>query len=479
MYHSVLILTGLLLCTLSEGVVARAQEARRPNIVFILTDDQGYGDISAHGNPILQTPHLDRLHNEGVRFTNFHVSPTCSPTRSALLTGRHEFKNGVTHTILERERLTLRATTVAQVLKSAGYVNGIFGKWHLGDEPDHWPNRRGFDEMFIHGCGGIGQSFPGSGGDVPGNSYFDPTILHNGIFEKTQGYCTDVFFDRALQWIGSVKDEQRPFFCYIATNAPHAPLHVRPEDEARYANRVGKPGLAKFFGMICNIDDNVGRLLEKLGDWGLENETLVIFMNDNGGTEGVGLYNAGMRGQKVTPWIGGTRASSFWRWPGTIQPADCDRLAAHIDFLPTLADIAGVALSDPLRQQVEGRSLWPLLQDANAEWADRTLFTHVGRWPKGAAIADYKYAGCSVLTKRWHLVSEKGPERRWQLFDLTRDPGEQQDVAGQNAEIVQSLDAAYDAWWNELPAGLVNEDAVPPQANPFKVLYEKQVGGGN
>ena len=168
----------------------------RPNIVFILTDDQGYGDLSCHGNPILKTPNIDRLHAEGVRFTDFHVSPTCSPTRSALLTGRHEFKNGVTHTILERERLTPDAVTLADVLKTAGYTTGIFGKWHLGDEPDRWPSRRGFDEMFIHGAGGIGQSYEGSCGDAPGNTYFNPAILHNGTFVKTQGYCTDVFFGR-------------------------------------------------------------------------------------------------------------------------------------------------------------------------------------------------------------------------------------------------------------------------------------------
>ena len=264
-------------------------EARRPNIIFVLTDDQGYGDLSCHGNPILKTPNLDRLHDEGVRFTDFHVSPTCSPTRSALMTGRHEFKNGVTHTILERERLTLKATTVAQVLKSAGYTTGIFGKWHLGDEPDHWPDKRGFDEMFIHGCGGIGQSYPGSCGDVPGNTYFDPTILHNGKFEKTKGYCTDVFFGQALRWIESVKGK-KPFFCYLATNAPHAPLQVRPEDEKRYADKVKNPNVAKFFGMIANIDDNVGRLLDKLKEWGIERDTLVIFMNDNGGTAGVSVY---------------------------------------------------------------------------------------------------------------------------------------------------------------------------------------------
>src|SRR6188508_2184924 len=209
----------LFFCTAS-ALFAAPLAGRKPNIIFILTDDQGYGDLSCHGNPVLQTPNIDRLHREGVRFADFHVSPTCAPTRSALLTGRHEFRNGVTHTINERERLTLNATTLPQVLQSAGYKTGIFGKWHLGDEPEYWPSRRGFDEMFIHGGGGIGQTYQGSCGDAPENTYFDPAILHNGTFVKTQGYCTDVFFAEAMRWIEKVKGKQ-PFYAHIATNAPH------------------------------------------------------------------------------------------------------------------------------------------------------------------------------------------------------------------------------------------------------------------
>src|SRR5687767_4983701 len=222
-------LTGVLTAMLALATTAsQPARATQPNIIFIITDDQGYGDFSCHGNPILKTPNLDRLHAQSVRFTDFHVSPTCAPTRAALMTGRHEFKNGVTHTIHERERMMLKATTVAQVLKTAGYTTGIFGKWHLGDEPEYWPSRRGFDEMFIHGAGGIGQTYPGSCGDVPGNTYFNPAILHNGTFVKTNGYCTDVFFAQALNWIDKVKGKQ-PFYCHIATNAPHAPLDVRSE----------------------------------------------------------------------------------------------------------------------------------------------------------------------------------------------------------------------------------------------------------
>jgi arylsulfatase len=473
-------LLGLVLFACLSGPIwaepAVSLKGRRPNIILLLTDDQGYGDLSCHGNPILRTPNIDRLHDEGVRFTDFHVSPTCSPTRAALMTGRHEFRNGVTHTILERERLTLQATTIAQVLRAAGYTTGIFGKWHLGDEPDHWPDRRGFDEMFIHGAGGIGQSYPGSCGDAPGNTYFSPAILHNGKFEKTTGYCTDVFFGQALEWMGSVRGKT-PFFCYLATNAPHAPLQVRPEDEKRYAGQVKDRNLAKFFGMIANIDDNVGRLLEKLREWGIERDTLVIFMNDNGGTVGVSVYNAGMRGAKVTPWLGGTRASSFWRWPGTLRPADVDRLAAHIDVFPTLVETAGAKLAPEVQAQVEGRSLVPLLVDPRAAWPERLLFTHVGRWPKGARPTDHKYAHCSARSPRWHLVCDsKDGSKQWQLFDVQVDPGEKTDVAEWRPEVVKELDAEYDKWWSSVQPGLVNEGSIGPKVNPFKELYEKQFG---
>lgn len=462
----------------AEAEPTASPEARRPNIVFILTDDQGYGDLSCHGHPILKTPHIDRLHAEGVRFSDFHVSPTCSPTRAALLTGRHEFRNGVTHTILERERLTLAATTLPQILRSAGYTTGIFGKWHLGDEPAYWPDKRGFDEMFIHGAGGIGQSYPGSGGDAPGNTYFDPAILHNGKFEKAKGYCTDLFFSQALHWIESVKGRQ-PFFCYIPTNAPHAPLQVRPEDERRYAGQVADPNVARFFGMIANIDDNVGRLLAKLNEWGLERETLVIFMNDNGGTAGVPIFNAGLRGQKVTPWLGGTQASSLWRWPGTLKPATVDRLCAHIDFLPTLADMSGTSLTPAVQAQVEGRSLLPLLKDPGAPWPERILFTHVGRWPKEADREQYKYRHCSVRTPRWHLVCDANDgQKAWQLFDLSVDRGEKINVAAAHPDVVRQLDTAYDNWWVSIQPQLVNENAVGPRINPFRELYERQFGAG-
>ncbi len=475
-------LFGFWILVFGASAAASPLAGSRPNIIFIITDDQGYGDISAHGHPVLKTPNLDRLHREGVRFTDFHVSPTCAPTRSALLTGRHEFKNGVTHTIYERERLTPKATTLAEVLQKAGYRTGIFGKWHLGDEPKYWPSRRGFDEMFIHGAGGIGQTYPGSCGDAPGNSYFNPTILHNGRFVRTQGYCTDVFFSQATKWIESNKGRQ-PFLAWIALNAPHAPLLVRPEDEARYAGKFANTNAAKFLGMVANIDDNVGRLLAKLVEWGIDKDTLVIFMNDNGADGGLlANFNAGMRGRKGTPWIGGTRASSFWRWPGRIAPGDATALSAHIDFFPTLAELAGVKLSRKVQRQVDGRSLVPLLEDPAASMPDRVLVTHVGRWPKDGKVEtreDWKFKGCSVRNTRWHLVSpDGGREPKWQLYDVKADPGEKNDVASKNPEVVASLARNYDVWWKDVQPMLVNEFAKGPRVNPFKELYWKQFGGG-
>ncbi len=472
------ILSIILAASLAPGFIkAESIAGKKPNIIFILTDDQGFGDVSANGNPILKTPNMDRLHDEGVRLTDFHVSPTCSPTRSALHTGRHEFKNGVTHTINERERMTLDAITLPQVLKTAGYTTGIFGKWHLGDEDDHQPENRGYDEVFIHGAGGIGQHYPGSCGDAPGNTYFSPLIKHNGKFEKTEGYCTDVFFAQATKWIESVKGKQ-PFYAYIATNVPHAPLQVREEDLALYKDKVKDLNAAKFFGMLSNADDNIGKLLAKIKEWGIENDTLVVFMNDNGGTAGCDVFNAGMRGHKGTPFLGGTRASSFWRWPGTLKPADVTSLAAHIDFFPTIAEIAGATLPDKAKKQIDGRSLVPLLEKPDTVWPSRFLFTHVGRWDKGASPETGKYANCSVRTRDYHLVSlgKKNNTPTWMLFDLRADYGEQHDIAAQNPDVVGEMQGAFEEWWKSAVPMMVNENAPLAPENPFVTLYKKQFG---
>jgi arylsulfatase len=450
-------------------IPGKAAQPARPNIVLVMTDDQGYGDLGWTGNPIIHTPHIDAFAKESIRFTDFHVSPTCSPTRCALMTGRHEFRSGVTHTIFERERMSLKACTIAQVLKSSDYTTGIFGKWHLGDEDAYQPGKRGFDEVFIHGAGGIGQTYEGSCGDAPGNSYFDPAIRHNGRFEKTKGYCTDVFFGQALSWINEKRKEKAPFFAYIAPNAPHAPLQCPAEYASRYAGKVDT-NVASFYGMIENIDDNFGRLLASLEQWGIARDTLVIFMTDNGGTAGVKVYNAGMRGQKVTPYEGGTRVPSFWRWPADFKGGlDCHVLTAHIDIFPTLAQIAGAKIPDHL--SLDGRSLLPLLKNPQAPWSDRFLFTHVGRWEKGKA-EESKFKHCGVRNMQFHLVNST------ELYDLKNDPSETQNVIDDHPEVVASMRSAYDRWWSEVFPALENEKVIVPKINPFKEAYWKQFGGG-
>jgi arylsulfatase A-like enzyme len=440
----------------------------RPNIILVMTDDQGYGEVAAHGNPILKTPNLDRLRSESLRFSDFQVSPTCSPTRCALLTGRHEFRSGVTHTIFERERMSLKATTIAQVLKSAGYATGIFGKWHLGDEAAYQPNRRGFDEVFIHGGGGIGQTYPGSCGDAPENTYVDPAILHNGRFEKTRGFCTDAFFAQAERWIDAQRARREPFFAYITPNAPHAPYVCPPQYAAPYEGKGLSQDAIAYYGMITNIDDNLGRLLAKLNAWNLDRKTLIIFMTDNGHPI-ANLYNAGMRGAKVTPYQGGTRVPSFWRWPGAIEPRDESHLAAHIDVFPTLAELAGAKV--PAEARLDGRSLAALLENRQAPWPDRHLFTHVGRWERGQAAAS-KHQRCAARNARFRLVNNR------ELFDLEADPAESRNVIADHPEVVAELRRAYDAWWDEVLPAFENENVVGPKYNPFHELYWRQFGGG-
>lgn len=455
----------------------------RPNIVLIMTDDQGYGPIGRHGHPWIRTPNLDSLFDRSVRFTRFLVSPTCSPTRSALMTGRHPMRNGVTHTILERERLTLEAVTLPQVLAKAGYVSAIFGKWHLGDEEPYQPHNRGFDEVFIHGAGGIGQAYNCSCADAPGNSYFDPVIRHNGRFVKTRGFCTDVFFTAALGWIKKVKDQKRPFFAYIATNAPHGPFHAPESYKVRFRKWGFKENHCGFYGMVENIDWNVGRFVEYMQRWGLLENTVIIFMSDNG-TTGAGAgrpgtvlghredgtpvrcYNAGMKGMKGSPDEGGVRVPFFVRWDGKIRPGrDIDVIAAHIDVLPTLADLAGAPLPEG---QVEGRSLLPLIENRPVEWPDRYLITHVGRWPKGADPDKYQWTRFAVRNQRFRFVNNTA------LYDMKADPGQKKNVIDQHRELVGRMRAYYDAWWKETRPMMVNEDVPLSPVRPFHVLYERQ-----
>lgn len=447
----------------------------RPNIILVMTDDQGYGDIAAHGHPYLKTPNLDKLHAQSTRLEDMHVSATCSPTRAALMTGMYPFKCGVTHTILERERMATTVPTLPEALREAGYATGIFGKWHLGDEEAYWPDQRGFDEVFIHGAGGIGQGYPGSCADVARNKYFDPVIRHNDTFVKTKGFCTDVFFQHALGWIRDRHAAGEPFFAYIPTNAPHSPFICPPRYKAYYDKHAKNGRVAAFYGMIENIDDNMGLLMARLDAWGLADNTLLIYMSDNGSA--MGDFSAGMKGKKGSPHEGGTRVPAFWRWPGKIKPGqDIQTHLRHIDYFPTLAAITG---SQP-PGTVDGRSFLKLLEDPKAAWEPRYTFFHVARWGKDAeGVPDRfrrgdttpegnKYRRSGVRDERWRLVGTS------MLFDLDNDPGESVNVIEQHPGVARKMLAAYDAWWQEVRPGMINEDLELLDHHPVRVRYETQ-----
>ena len=467
--------------------------SKAPNIILIITDDQGYGPIGKHGHPWIHTPHLDKLYDTSTRFTRFMVSPTCAPTRSALMTGRHPMKNGVTHTILERERMTLKATTLPQVLKQAGYTSGIFGKWHLGDEELYQPHKRGFDEAFIHGAGGIGQAYNCSCADAPGNKYFDPVVRHNGSFVKTKGFCTDIFFTAALGWIKEKKQENAPFFAYITTNAPHGPFIAPPKNTKKFIDRGFGKTQAGFYGMIENIDENMGRLMGKLQEWDLYNDTILIFMSDNGMTgggsgrmgqevaKGYPFFNAGMKGLKGSADEGGVRVPFLVRWDNQWEAGrDIETLSAHIDLLPTFADIAGVKKL-PVNQ-VDGRSFLPLLNGKKKKLPDnRYLFTHRGRWPTGTDPDEHKYINYSIRSETWRYVSpqslRKGTKSQASLYNMKKDPGQKNNVIKNKSKVVKRMQAAYDKCWKDTKPLMVNEDVPMSKIRPYHVWFEKQSKG--
>jgi len=408
-----------------------------PNVVLVITDDQGYGDLSCHGNPVLKTPNLDRLYDESVRLVDYHVAPTCSPTRAALVTGHWTNRTGVWHTSGGRSLLLEGEVTIGRIFHDAGYATGMFGKWHMGDNYPFRPEDRGFSEVMRHGGGGVGQT-----PDFWDNSYFDGTYFHNSVPEPVTGYCTDVWFDYARRFIKAQKEAGRPFLAYISTNAPHWPMHSPPEFAAPYEERFGTR-VGHFFGMIANIDHNVGRLRAFLAREGLAHNTILIFTSDNGTGAGEKVFNAGMRGRKQSEYDGGHRVPLFVHWPagGLVGGRDVEPITAHIDVLPTLIDLAGIA--PPKGVVFDGRSIRPLLESrANPDdgsWPDRILVTDSQR-----VVDPIKWRRSAVMTNRWRLVN--GTE----LYDIKQDPAQQNDVAGTQPNVVARLKAFYEAWWAEL-----------------------------
>ncbi len=421
----------------------------KPNVIIVITDDQGYGDLACHGNPIIKTPYIDKFHAASLRLENFHVGPTCAPTRAGLMTGRYCNATGVWHTINGRSLLRGDEITIADYFKKGGYTTGHFGKWHLGDNYPSRPQDKGFDVAYYHGGGGVGQT-----PDYWGNKYFGDTYFHNGEPVKTEGYCTDTWFDFALDFIE--ENRERPFLCYLSTNAPHSPFHVPPKYSDMYKGSV-PDNRANFYGMISCIDENFGKLRAKLAELELEENTVLIFMTDNGtaggcNADGNGFlqdgFNAGLRGKKGSPYDGGHRVPFFLRWPagGFSEAKDVHKLTAHIDVLPTLCELCGIA--GPGAGQVHGKSILPLLKGEGG-WPERTIVTDSQRVDQPV-----KWKQSATMTDNWRLVN--GAE----LYDISKDPGQEKDIAKEHPDVVKELREDYEDWWDTVSERFDEENPI-------------------
>ncbi len=429
--------------------------ARRPNVVLILTDDQGYGDLSVHDNPYLKTPNIDRLAGQGVEMTRFYVSPVCAPTRSSLLTGRYNLRCGVYGVTRGYETMRTEETTLAEALGGAGYRTGMFGKWHLGEHYPYVPHAQGFDEFI---------------GFRTGHwlNYFDSNAERNGKPYRLKGYVTDALTNEAMRFVEQNRD--RPFLLYLPYNVPHSPLQAPARHFEPFRGRTDiSEGAAAVYAMVSAIDENVGRLMAKLDELRLADNTIVIFLSDNGPAGQ--RYNRGLRGGKGTVYEGGVRVPFFARWPGRLKAGrKVDTIAAHIDVYPTLLDLCGVPRPSGL--PIDGLSIRPLLEGTASNWPDRMLFTHREREQDPSTL----YPG-TVRTQRFNLVN--GTE----LYEIPVDPGEQTNVAAQHPETVQRLRAAFETWYGEasrqcmflrrpIPVGYLEE-------NPVRLSAPQSYFGGN
>ena len=408
-------------------------DASQPNIVIVIADDQGYGDLGHTGNPVIKTPNIDALASESTSLTDYHVAPTCSPTRSALMTGHWTDRTGVWHTINGRSMLRANEVTLGQLLKVNGYTTGMFGKWHLGDNFPYRPEDRGFDEVYRHGGGGVGQT-----PDVWDNAYFGGSYFQNGEIVPAEGFCTDVFFGQARKFIKKQVEAGKPFFAYISTNAPHGPLHCPQKYLDMYPSQSQK--IAAFYGMITNIDDNVGATRKFLKELGVSDNTLFIFTTDNGTATGNEVFNAGMRGKKGSVYEGGHRVPFIAHWPaaGWNTMHRCDILCHAVDVVPTVVGLAGGKKPQSLRW--DGVSIETLLDPKqDADIGDRMLVTDSQR------IRDpIKWRKTAVMSQQWRLIN--GAE----LFEIKKDPSQEKDVAADHPQQVKKMKDFYDGWWAEL-----------------------------
>jgi arylsulfatase A-like enzyme len=470
--------------------------AEHPNVILVITDDQGYGDFGVTGNPVIETPNLDALAAQSVWMKTFYVSPVCSPTRASLLTGRYNYRTRCIDTYVGRSMMDPAEMTLAEVLRDAGYATGIFGKWHLGDSYPMRPQDQGFQESLVHRGGGLAQP-----ADPPGNDrrYTNPLLIHNGAIEQTSGYCTDVYFRNAMAWIEQSHAAGKPFFAYIATNAPHDPYHDVPEDlRADYATKdlaqlvavpTGQPvkhgrndTLERIAAMITNIDDNVGQLLAKLDTLGIAGNTLVVFMTDNGpqSPRFVGPF----RGMKSEVFEGGVRAPLWMRWPGQLKPGLVrEETVAHIDLMPTILEVCKIPVPADLR--MDGRSFWALATGAGDAWPERPIVIQSHRGDVPTRLHHFM-----IREGNWKLLHPSGFGResftgdpRFELYDVVTDPRESTNLAASQPEIVARLLADYNAWFDDVSSTRPDNYAPPririgtPHESPTTLTRQDWRGG--
>ncbi len=420
----------LVIFTALQLALPAAGAARKPNVIIVITDDQGYGDLSITGNPVLKTPNLDRLASEGVQLTNFHVDSYCTPTRAALMTGRYAHRVGAWGTVSGRNMMRDDEVTMADIFRHNGYRTGHFGKWHLGGNYPYRPIDRGFEEWLGKGDGGTGCTT-----DYWGNDRVNDHYIHNGKWEEKprNGFEGDVFFDAAMAFIRESKE--RPFFTYLALYNAHNPCSL-PDPKSENGN---------FFATISRVDQNFGKLRQCLREEGLAENTVLVFLTDNGTAGGDKVFNAGMRGRKGSPYDGGHRVPCFLAWPasGFKMPATVDRLTAHLDLLPTLVDLCTLDL--PRSVKFDGTSLKPLLGDTHSNWPERTLVMGAGGNKPGQNPPPPEFgSNCAVMTDRWRLVNDR------ELYDMTSDPGQRHDIADDKPEVANQLRAAYQKYWTDV-----------------------------
>jgi arylsulfatase A-like enzyme len=434
----------------NQSCKQKSRGASKPNVILIMTDDQGYGDLACHGNPYIETPHLDKLHSESIRFTNFHTNTFCAPTRAALMTGRFSDLTHVRTTINGRNQLNVNETTMAEYFKTSGYKTGHFGKWHLGVNYPFRPIDRGFDQWV-----GVGDGGTGTASDYWGNDKMNDTYIRNGKWEKFEGFATDIFFDETMKFIDKNKDE--PFFVYLATNVPHSPWNVPKDWRATYEDKMKEfeekaklkgrkyKSIVDFYATISRFDQNLGRLRKYLSDSDLSDNTIIIFLTDNGTAETSLLFNAGMKGHKYSVYEGGHRVPCFIHWPAkNLNVAtDIDLMTAHIDILPTLIDLCELETPEKVKYESNGRSWSHLLKGDDADWQDRTLFLHA----QNLVQQHEKWKNSLVATEEWRLVNKV------ELYDIKSDPGQINNVAEEHPEIVADLQQRYEKYWEEIDEG--------------------------